>query len=592
MLVRLWHRLSAHRKRQFSIIVILVTLSALAEVVSLGAVLPFLGVLTAPERVIRSPRIAPLIRWLGVDTTGQLVLVLACAFALTAIAAGVLRMTSLWVSTRVAYATGADFSAEVYRRTLYQTYQVQIGRNSSELISGITGKVAETVNVLNQLLTLFSSTVLLVFIMGALFVIDPLIATLAIAGFGGGYTVITVLARRRLRRNSERIAHEHTQVVKALQEGLGGIRDVLLDGTQPVYCDIYRKADRPLRRAQGDTVFASMSPRFAMEALGMVLIAALAYGISRSAGGLAAALPVLGALALGAQRLLPALQQAYAAWAIIIGSQSSLRKTLELLEQPMPRDASLPVPLPLPFTDHARFKSVSFRYSSSGPLVLDDFDLTIPKGIRMGLVGATGSGKTTALDVLMGLLPPTTGKLLVDGEAVTGSRVRAWQRSIAHVPQNIFLADASLAENIAFGVVPGEIDMLRVQKAARQAQIAEFIEATPEGYAAKVGERGVRLSGGQRQRIGIARALYKLANVLVFDEATSALDNATEQSVMDAIGGLDRDLTILLIAHRLTTVRTCDVIVEIDRGRVVAQGTYDELLELSPSFRKMVRTVV
>jgi len=590
--VRLWHRLSARRKRQFTILLILVVLSALAEVVSLGAVLPFLGVLTDPERVMHSTHFAAPIRWIGITTTDQLVLVLASAFALTAIVAGALRMTSLWVNTRVAFATGADFSAEVYRRTLYQAYQVQIGRNSSELISGITGKVAETVNVLVQLLLLVSSSVLLVFIMSALIVIDPVVAGLAMLGFGGGYTVITVLGRRRLRRNSERIAHEHTQVVKALQEGLGGIRDVLLDGTQPVYCEIYDQADRALRRAQGDTIFASASPRFAMEALGMLLISALAYGISRSAGGVGAALPVLGALALGAQRLLPVLQQAYSSWAFIVGSQSSLRKTLELLEQPLPSEASLPMPSPLPFSDHVRFKSVSFRYTSSGPLVLDDLDLTIRKGIRMGLVGTTGSGKTTALDVLMGLLPPTTGELMVDGEPVIGGRVRAWQRSIAHVPQNIFLADASLAENIAFGVIPSAIDMARVRTAACQAQIAEFIETRPEGYGAKVGERGVRLSGGQRQRIGIARALYKRASVLVFDEATSALDNATEQSVMDAIGGLDRELTILLIAHRLTTVRRCDVIVEIDHGRVVSQGTYDELLESSPSFRKMARTVV
>ena len=191
----------------------------------------------------------------------------------------------------------------------------------------------------------------------------------------------------------------------------------------------------------------------------------------------------------------------------------------------------------------------------------------------------------------MGLLAPTEGELLVDGEPMVGNRVRAWQRAIAHVPQTIFLADTSLAENIAFGVPRNDIDMPRVMLAARQAQIAEFIEARPEGYDAWVGERGIRLSGGQRQRIGIARALYKRASILVFDEATSALDNATEQSVMDAIDGLDRELTILLIAHRLTTVRRCDVIVELEHGRVVSQGTYDELLKSSPSFRNMVRTV-
>jgi ABC-type multidrug transport system fused ATPase/permease subunit len=591
MLRRLWHQLNRRRKRQFMAIAGLGIASALAEVVSLGAVLPFLGVLTAPERVLRRPLVGHLMSFVGATSSGQLVAFLALAFAVAAVVAGALRMLLLWASTRVAFATGSDFSSEVYRRTLYQPYHVQISRNSSELISGVTGKLADTVNVLNQLLTLLSSSVLLVFIMSALFAIDPVVASLAMVGFGGSYAAITALSRRRLRLNSQRINQEHTQVVKALQEGLGGIRDVLLDGTQPVYCDIYRRADYAMRRAYGNIIFASFGPRYAMEALGMMLIAALAYGISRTAAGVASALPVLGALALGAQRLLPVLQQAYSAWTTVVGNQMSLANTLELLEQPLPPEASLPAPLPLPFKDSARFIGVCFRYSGSGPWVLNNLNLTIRKGVRMGFVGSTGSGKSTTLDVLMGLLAPTEGELLVDGEPMVGSRVRAWQRAIAHVPQSIFLADASVAENIAFGVPPKEIDMARVMLAARQAQIAEFIEARPEGYDAWVGERGIRLSGGQRQRIGIARALYKRASVMVFDEATSALDNATEQSVMDAIDGLDRELTILLIAHRLTTVRRCDVIVELQHGRVVAQGTYDELLEFSASFRNMVRTV-
>jgi ATP-binding cassette subfamily B protein len=222
--------------------------------------------------------------------------------------------------------------------------------------------------------------------------------------------------------------------------------------------------------------------------------------------------------------------------------------------------------------------------------VLDDLNLTIPKGSRVGFVGSTGSGKSTTLDLLMGLLTPTEGELLVDGHSIKGNRLRAWQRSIAHVPQNIYLSDATLAENIAFGVPFEAIDHVRLKHAARQAQIAEFIESSPQGYQAYVGERGIRLSGGQRQRIGIARALYKQASVLVFDEATSALDNATEQSVMDAIEGLGRHLTIVLIAHRLTTIRSCDIVVLLEHGRVVSQGTYDQLLECSSSFRKMARS--
>jgi ATP-binding cassette subfamily B protein len=363
---------------------------------------------------------------------------------------------------------------------------------------------------------------------------------------------------------------------------------VLLDGTQPVYCDQYRQVDRRLRQAQCNNTFISQSPRFVMEALGMVLIAVLAYVLSLRAGGIAPSLPVLGALALGAQRLLPALQQAYSAWQSIAGNQASLADVMGLLDQPLPEELLLPLPPPLHFSRAIRFEAVRFRYDAQAPWVVDGLDFTIPKGARVGFVGSTGSGKSTTLDLLMGLLPPSQGRILIDDVELSSRGIRAWQQAIAHVPQSIYLADATLAENIAFGVRPEAIDSSRVHEAARQAQIADFIEAGAGGYQARVGERGVRLSGGQRQRIGIARALYKRASVLVFDEATSALDNATEQSVMNTIDGLDRELTILMIAHRLTTVQHCDMIIELDHGKVVAIGTYAELLDRSASFRKMV----
>jgi ATP-binding cassette subfamily B protein len=568
----------------------LMLVSAFAEVVSLGAVLPFLGILIAPDRVLSYPIVTEVAQAWGITTADQLVLPLTVAFASAALLAGAVRVLLLWISTRLAFASGADLSIEVYRRTLYQSYRVHVARNSSEVISGIINKVGSAVSVLYQMLTLVSSATLLTAILLALIAINPAVASVAAAGFGASYVLITWLSRRRLHINSQRIANEQTQVVKALQEGLGGIRDVLLDGTQPVYCDIYRKADHPLRRAQGNNAFIGQSPRYIMEAMGMVLIAALAYALSQQAGGIATALPVLGALALGAQRLLPALQQIYSAWASIAGSYASLSDTIAMLDQSLPEDLLQPAPEPLIMQNTIRFDAVRFRYATDSPWVLNGLSLTIPKGARVGFVGSTGSGKSTTLDLLMGLLMPTEGELLVDGQPISGSRIRAWQRTIAHVPQSIYLADATLAENIAFGIPRNVIDLARVQRAARQAQIADFIESSPEGYQAYVGERGIRLSGGQRQRIGIARALYKRASVLVFDEATSALDNATEQSVMSAIDGLSNDLTILLIAHRLTSVRRCDTIVELEHGRVVAQGTYEQLLECSPSFRKLAST--
>ncbi|MDC0975663.1 ABC transporter ATP-binding protein [Alphaproteobacteria bacterium] len=565
-------------------------LSAFAEVVSLGAVLPFLGILIAPDKVFSYPIVADLVLVLGVTSADQLVLPLTVAFTAAALIAAVIRILLLWVSTRLAYATGADLSIDVYRRTLYQPYQVHLARNSSEVINGIINKVSGiTFGVMMSSLSLVSSTVLLVAVMLALISIDPMVASVTAVGFGASYALITWLARNILKRNSQRIAYEQTQVVKALQEGLGGIRDVLLNSTQPVYCDIYRQADYPLRRAQGSTVFIGGSPRPIMEALGMVLIAALSYVLSRQ-GGIVTALPMLGALALGAQRLLPAMQQIYSSWAIIKGSHASLADTIELLDQPVPAELLQPTPAPLILEDTIHFDAVRFRYTSDGPWVLNGLNIAIPKGARVGFVGSTGSGKSTTLDLLMGLLTPTEGELLLDGDPVKGNRLRAWQQTIAHVPQSIYLADTSLAENIAFGVPRDAIDLNQVQKAARQAQIADFIESRPDGYNVYVGERGIRLSGGQRQRIGIARALYKQARVLVFDEATSALDNATEQSVMDAIEGLSRDLTILLIAHRLTTVRRCDIVVQLENGKVVAQGTYEHLIKCSPSFRKMAET--
>lgn len=522
----------------------------------------------------------------GITTADQLLLPLTVLFAAAALAAGAIRMLLLWANTRLAYAAGADFSIDVYRRTLYQPYHTHISRNSSVVISGITHKVANATGVLLALLTILSSAVLLLAIMLALFAIDPMVATMAAGGFFFIYGLITWLMRRRFQRNSQRIAWEQDQLIKALQEGLGGIRDVLLDGTQEVYCGIYRQADQRLRRAQGNNHFLGQSPRYAMEALGMVLIAAFAYGLGRTVEGIGATLPLLGVLALGAQRLLPALQQGYAAWAQIAGSQASVADVLELLDQPLPAEALQPTPAPLSFQEAIRFDMVCFRYSSDAPWVLKDLCLTIPRGARVGFVGSTGSGKSTTLDLLMGLLEPTQGQILVDGQSISGNRRRAWQQTIAHVPQSIYLADTTLAENIAFGVPRDAIDLQRVRQAARQAQIADFIESRPEGYHAFVGERGICLSGGQRQRIGIARALYKQASVLVFDEATSALDNTTEQAVIDAIESFSRDLTLLLVAHRLTTVRRCDIIVELEHGRVVALGTYEQLLKCSPTFRK------
>jgi len=590
-LFRLWHHLNRRRRRQFGILLGLMLVSAFMEVVSLGAVLPFLGILTAPEVVFKYPVVASLAQAWHIESADQMILPLTVAFVTAALAAGGIRLIMMWANIRFSNACGADLSIDVYRRTLYQPYSVHVGRNSSEILSGIN-KVAVVQSVLQAVLALVSSVVLIVSIMLALLAIDAEVASMAAIGFGACYVVIVKLSRWRLERNSECVAREATQMIKALQEGLGGIRDILLDSTQAFYCSVYSKSQLSAIRAQGSNQFLTACPRYIMESLGMALIAGLAYGLSRQEGGLASAMPVLGALALGAQRMLPAIQMYYSGWAGITGNQASLIDALDLLDQPLPTEVNQSEAEPLSFERSIRFDKVRFRYSDDAPWILNDLDLTIPKGARIGFVGSTGSGKSTTLDLLMGLLEPTKGQILVDDVPIEGEHRQAWQKIIAHVPQNIYLADTTLAENIAFGIPRDDVDIERVKMAASQAQIAEFIEEHPEGYQSYVGERGVRLSGGQRQRIGIARALYKQASVLVFDEATSALDNATEQAVVDSIENFNRELTVLMIAHRLTTVRRCDIIIELDHGKIVAHGTYEQLLERSESFRNMAQVIV
>ncbi|CAM8381273.1 ABC transporter ATP-binding protein [Candidatus Methylopumilus planktonicus] len=578
LLSSLWSHIDSERRKQFIFLLFLTLLSLFAEVISLSAILPFIGIITQPEKVFSSHWFEKIIEQFGLVSDSELVLPLALAFAFAAIIAGILRLFLLRASIHLSSAAGAVLSIEIYRRTLYQDYSVHISRNSSEIISGITQKVGTVTSVLFSVVAVITSSLLFIAIVFALLIANPIIAIYAITIFGCAYGLIALLTRHRLAHNSFSISTEQTFVHRALQEGLGGIRDVLLDGTQEIYCNVYKKAIVKLQLANGENIFINQAPRFAMESLGMVLIALLVFGLTNSNGGLLEALPILAMLALSAQKLLPLMQQFYGNWSVVMGSKASLVEVLSLLNQPLPSYIDEPVLIHSRLKQSIEFRNVSFRYGSSTPLVLNQINFSISKGSRVGIIGITGSGKSTILDLLLGLLKPSEGKILIDGSAIKINNLRSWQHMISHVPQNIFLADASIAENIAFGIPINLINLDRVKKVAKQANIDEFIEARHGAYNSIVGERGVRLSGGQRQRIGIARALYKEASVLIFDEATSSLDNNTEQSVMQAIEGLSKDLTLFIIAHRISTLKNCNQIIVLEGGSIKKITTYRELI--------------
>ncbi len=581
-LKKLWNHLSKRRQRQFWLLLFLMIVASMLEIVSVSAVLPFLGVLTAPEQIFQHPYMQPIIQILELTKPNQLILPTTIFFITAILITGVVRLALLYTMIKLSFATGADLSIDIYRRTLYQEYNVHVSRNSSEVINGIITKTNMVIGgVISPVLSLISSIILLVGVMTALLVINISVALSAFIGFGFLYWLVIYHTKSQLKENSQTISEESTQMIKSLQEGLGGIRDVLIDGTQKFYCKLYRNADLPLRRATGNNQFINESPRYIMEALGMTLIASLAYVLIQNEEGVTTVIPVLGALALGAQRLLPALQQSYSAYSSITGSKSSFEDVLNLLDQPLPEYANQPLPKPITFEREIKLKNLSFGYKEDASLVLKDINLTLSKGSCIGFIGFTGSGKSTLLDIVMGLLPPTNGEMIIDIQPINNHNRRAWQAHIAHVPQNIYLSDSTIEENIAFGIPKEQIDHQRVEQAAKQAQIADLIDQWKKGYQTCVGERGVRLSGGQRQRIGIARALYKQANVLVFDEATSALDNETEHAVMKAIESLGEELTVLIIAHRLTTLKGCDKIVKLDKNNLLLTGTYKEIIESS-----------
>lgn len=569
---------SLRRKRQFGILVVLMVLTSFAEVLSIGAVLPFLGVLVAPEKVWEYSVIREFLGFFGVSSPGQLMLPITLFFVIAVLIAGAMRLLLVYFTTRLSYSVGADISYEIYRRTLYQPYVVHVMRNTSEVISGVTQKVDIVIQgLLVPLFTVISSLFIVSFVLVTLFSVDPLVSFAAFFGFGFIYILVVSITRRRLFRNSTLVARNYTRVVKVLQEGLGGVRDVLINGDQEEYCRSYRDADIPLRTAQASSVFIGISPRYAAEAFGMAFIAVLAYFVVQQRDGIEGAIATLGVLALGAQRLLPVFQQIYVSFVSIKSSEASLHDVLKLLSQPIyvPYENSRQH---LGFQQSIELENIGFRYPDISDWVLRNLSLAIPKGSRIGFIGETGSGKSTLLDLIMGLLDPEEGAVFIDGQALTRDNHRQWQQRIAHVPQSVFLSDASIRENIAFGVPEKNIDDDRVIRAARLAQLAKHIESLPEGYRTIVGERGVKLSGGQRQRIGIARALYRDAELIVFDEATSALDSETESSVMKSIEGLGENVTILIIAHRLSTLKNCDLVVELASGKILRSGSFSSMV--------------
>jgi ATP-binding cassette subfamily B protein len=566
----LWHHVGYKWRIYLSLILLLSIATSILEIISIGAVMPFLAVIMTPEKllILDNYYLQTLFVLLKIRNSQDLLLAVTIAFVSLALIAGGMRLLLLWSNTRLACLMGLDISLSIYKKTLYQPYSIHIAKNSSSLISGIANKTnIMTNNIIMPTLILTSSAIMLFVILISVVWINPIIAIITFGGFSLVYYLVVKFTKLRISENSIKISQNSTNVIKSLQEGLGGIRDVIIDGSQELYCKTYQKADFLWRNAESNNIFISHSPRYILESLGILLIAILAYALTADPDKLNDAIPLLGLLAMSAQKALPLLQHIYSSLTNIRGAQSSLSDILDLLNQEIPIICQ--PKQKIVFDKEVRLSDLSFSYKPGGPFVLEKVNYVISKGVRLGIVGSSGSGKSTLIDIIMGLLQPTDGSLEVDDTKIDSLNLRSWQVNIAHVSQSIFISDASVAENIAFGVPSEEIDCDKVEKAAKSASLHNSIITWPNTYNTVLGERGSMLSGGQRQRIGIARALYKESDVIIFDEATSALDLDTEASIIAAIEKLGRDKTVIMIAHRLSTLENCDEVIEVKNKNII-----------------------
>ena len=574
LLARLWvFHLNSKRKNQLKLTFVLMVISSLSEIISLSSVFPFLAVLTNPENFWQKSNLFKYAPLIGINSSSDLLLPLTILFVFAAIISGFIRILNIWLNGRLAASIGSELSSEAYKRTLYQPYSVHLASNSSEIISSISRDVDRVSTwIIYPLLQMFSSSLIALGLVSTLLFLNWSIALTTGLLIFLVYGIAIALIRKPSKRISSSLVQLHLKLIQTLQESLGAIRDVILGDTQKIYTKIFSKTDKNMRVYEAKAVFLSSYPRLLLEPLSISFIAILGYVLVKT-GGIESAIPMLGALALASIRLMPMVQKIYEAWTMSRNAKESLRNLVQLLERKLPQENLSRTPLGL--RQSINFCNVGFKYGKSLPYVINNLNLIIEKGDCIGLTGKTGGGKSTTLDLLMGLIKPTYGKILVDDLDINNSEkpqiLNSWRSSIIHVPQTIFLADTTILENIAFGVSPEFIDIKRVIHAAELAQIHSFIDSSPEKYSTRVGERGIRLSGGQRQRIGIARALYKDVDVLVLDEATSALDDDTEEAVMSALSSFNKNLTIIMIAHRIRSLNRCNKLFELKDGKLTVK---------------------
>jgi ABC-type multidrug transport system fused ATPase/permease subunit len=588
----LYKLLSYEQRKRLLRLQVLVVFMAFAEVAGVAAIGPFMALVGDMDQLQGEGMLAQFYLDTGFESPQQFLFWLGIFVLIILTGAAAISISTVWKMSMFGSQIGADLSTRLYTHYMKQPWLFHAGGSSSELTSLISQESNRVTKQIIQPLMQMNAKGVMAFVMAtAIFIFNPWVALTGLTIFGVVYYLLFRTVRFRLAKNGKTITKTSRQRFKLMSEGFGGIKDTLLLGRQAEFNSRFEQASRNLGHAQGFTIALSQAPRYLMELIAFASVIFLVlYLLEVYQGNLGHMLPILSVYALAGFKLLPAFQLIYANLSQIKANLAAF----DSLEQDLinSQDATIESPAhnagKLSPQNVIELDNVLLTYPGKQEKALNGLSLTIPVNQVIGLVGASGSGKSTAIDVLLGLIHPQKGGLKVDGTMLKGVQLRAWQNNVGFVPQAIFLADASIRENIAFGISLNKISSERVTKAAKMAHLDELLERLPDGLDTRVGERGIQLSGGQRQRIGIARALYDDAEVLILDEATSALDGITEKLVMDAIHDFSGKKTIIMIAHRLATVKQCDCIYLLEAGKVVDEGTYEALAKNNSTFQEMV----
>ena len=600
--------LTPGEKRKAVILFGLILATGIMEALGVASVMPFLSVLSNPEVIRESAYLSYVYNTLGFTSSQSFLLFTGVLVFIVVVSGLSLKALTQYALARFTQMRNYTISTRLLRDYLGRPYSWFLNRHSADLGKTVLSEVGQVISgALMPTAQLIANVVIAACLVITLLLVNPLVAIFAAALLGGSYALVYTVLRKYLSRIGAERVKANQQRFQIAQESLGGIKEVKAAGLEAGYMNSFGKPAQRFAKCQAANQIIGQLPQFILQAIafGGLLVIVLVMLATRG-GDLGQVLPVMGVFAFAGQRLLPALQKIYQnATKMRFG-----KPALDALHADLSNEKKEPLESakeidPLPLQQNIELANITFTYPGAGQAAINDLNLKIPANTTVGFAGSTGAGKTTLVDIIMGLLPPDHGQLLVDGQPIfegqkapastrnnltlkTCNSVRKWQRALGYVPQQIFLADDTVSANIAFGVPAKEMDQAAVERAAKIAELHEFVmQELPQGYGTTVGERGVRLSGGQRQRIGIARAMYHNPDVLILDEATSALDNITEKAIMDAVHNLSRQKTIIMIAHRLSTVQKCDQIFLLEHGRLLAQGTYSELLEESQEFKKM-----